>query len=154
MGYYTSLKTLSAAQHRRADNMRRSALIAQEQSVASIEIRARELVSGNVSSKVLADLGHPFGRLNRPGRRPRVRVALLPINIQSGELLKSLRVFRRSVAGGIAFQLQFTSSHAIVTRPGGSARMIDRGFWPMLRLFAEPVLYRTHLAAKRRVEAT
>lgn len=127
----------------RAAKVRRSILIAQEENVADVKEEARRLTSGHVSSKTLANLGHPFGRgyagyeRSKSGflRRypPKVAIAPLPINTQSGELARSLRVFRRSSGGTVAHQLQFTSPHAVVVRPGGTSRMIDRGFWQALR---------------------
>lgn len=152
MASFTKAADLSAAMRKRADNVRRSALIAQESAVAQIKQKAIELTSGNTSTRNLALLSHPFGR--GPSRRPRVRVGLLPINKQSGELQRSLRVFRRSIGNETAFQLQFTSSHSVAVRPGGTSRTVDRGFFPTLRAFAEPVLRRSHERAKREAERT
>lgn len=157
MAVFTNAHDLARHQRLRARRVQRSLQVTQAEVVAEIKQKARQLVSGTVSSRELARLGHPFARRSRTaGGRGRARgsLARLPINVQSGQLRESLRVFRRARAGGTAFQLQFTSPHAIVLLPGGTRQMVARGFWTALNAFARPRLLARHKAAKRQAEAS
>ena len=159
MATYTSPAVYAGALRRREATVRRSVLVTHEENVERTKQEARRLASGHVSSRTLTLLGHPFGRgyagYSRASsgflRRypPKVAIAPLPINTQTGELLRSLRVFRRSIGGATAFQIQFTSPHAIAVRPGGTRRVIDRGFWQALRAFYEPMAHKRNIEALR-----
>ena len=136
MATFQSASALAAHQRQRARNVKRSLQIAAASMVEEQKQEAIRLTSGDVSSAQLRREGHPFGRSftgNRRRGRQRGTRARLPINKQSGELQKSLRVFRRISGEGVTFQLQFTSPHAVVLSPGGTSKMVARGFWTALR---------------------
>lgn len=144
MATFTSAKALSAYQRARAAKVKRSLEIEHGSLVEQAKQDALKLTSGSVSTKQLRRMGHPFSR-RRPQAFPR-----LPINKQTGELQRSLRVFRRFDARGLTYQLQFTSPHAIVTRPYGTAVMVARGFWAELRKRHTQRAKRRMIAAFRR----
>lgn len=101
------------------------------------------LTSGTISAAQMAEAGHPFARRSRDrtGRLKRGRTAeiravrraigrlpRLPINRQSGELQKSLKVTVRSGGGVWRLYLDTNSPHAIVLSPQGTKTMVPRGF--------------------------
>lgn len=144
MATFTSAKALATHQRTRAAKVKRSLESEHGSLVEQAKQDAIKLTSGSVSTKQLRRMGHPFSR-RRPQAFPR-----LPINRQSGQLQKSLRVFRRFDARGLTYQLQFTSPHAVVLRPGGTAIMVARGFWAELRKRHTQRAKRRMIAALRR----
>lgn len=131
----------------RFDRVRRSVQSQHEQGIEDVRTEAIRLVSGGISSAELADMGHPYA-INHGGKAyrgkdaiSRVTVNPLPINVQTGQLRASLRIFRRQSGTETYFQLQFTSPHARVLRPGGMMHMTDRRFWETLQAFARPILF-------------
>lgn len=157
MATYRSPAALANAMRSRQSRVQRSLRIAQEENIEQVKEHARRLVTGHVSTRTLALLGHPFGRGYAGYRRstsgflksypPKVAIAPLPINTQSGQLVRSLRVFRRQAGGATVYQLQFTSPHAVVVLPGGTSRMVDRGFWKALNEFYAPMAHKRNIAA-------
>lgn len=136
MAVFQSAQALASHQRQRARKVRRSLQIAAQSVAEEMKKEAARLVSGTVSEKELRALGHPFARRRTTTRRrggQRGNLPRLSVNVQSGELRKSLRVFRRLSEQGVTFQLQFTSPHAVVLSPGGTSRMVARGFWTALR---------------------
>lgn len=112
---------MNAIRARLADRAR-SVLITVESVVEKQRQHAIRLTSGTVSSERLRKLGHPYAR-----RHGRARLPLLPIHKQTGQLQRSLRVFRRAK---YEWRLQFTAAHSKhVLRPGGTEKMLARGFW-------------------------
>jgi hypothetical protein len=129
-------KALAVHQRKRAEKVRRSLAIAGQSMVNDMKQEALRLTSGTVSSETLAAMGHPYARRRTTTRRrggQRGSLPRLPIHRQSGELQKSLRVFKRMNARGITWQLQFTSPHAVVLNPGGTSKMVARGFWAAMK---------------------
>lgn len=140
MATYRNSHALAASQARRFARLERSIKIAHKDLADKMMAHAQDQTSGPISSKQLAAMGHPFGRgAGRITAKGKLRVTargsapLLPINKQSGELKRSWRLFRRNTASGQMFQLQPTSPHAIVLRPGGTKKMVARGFWTMMK---------------------
>ncbi len=138
MTTFGSASALATHQRRRAAKVRKSLTGAMQSLVNDQKKEALRLTSGAVSSETLAKMGHPYGRRRGgAGRRGKQRgsLARLPINRQSGGLQKSLRVFRRKSAQGVTWRLQFTSPSAAVLTPGGTAKMVARGFWRALKAY-------------------
>lgn len=132
MARFTNPRDLAAHQRARAARVKRSLTIEFGSLIEQARADAVTLTSGSVSTEALAQMGHPFGRsAARTGRPGRMRGSLprLPINLQTGELQRSLRLFRRFDSRGLTYSLQFTSPHAVVLSPGGTSRMVARGFW-------------------------
>lgn len=95
-----------------------------------------EFTSGTVKTKQLRKDGHPFARQNGGARgivgkgKKRARKPL-PINEQTGELRRS---FFKTKPSGInqSVKMGFRAKHArFVLRPGGTKKMIDRGFYSL-----------------------
>jgi hypothetical protein len=105
---------------------------------------AKELTSGSISTKQLAAADHPFARRNRTdsGRlrrsnNPNVRAARasvgrfpkLPINKQTGELQKAIKMQVRQAGEGVwRLTLTANSPHAVVLSPQGTRTMVPRGY--------------------------
>lgn len=98
------------------------------------------LTSGRVSTATLRRLGHPFSRRRArgfkggvKGRVASIGVPKLPINRQTGQLQRSLRM--TSVPGGIqSYRLEFLAPHAkYVLAQRGTRKMVARGFWTAVR---------------------
>lgn len=140
MGTHRDDVSLIAAQRNRFARMERALRIEHAKLAGEMRDVAIDQTSGAISSAELARRGHPFGRgRGRINAKGRMRVGLkgivpkLPINAQTGELRRSWRLMRRPSASGQVLQLQPTSPHAIVLRPGGTRNMVARGFWTMMR---------------------
>lgn len=140
MGTYRKSASLASAQARRFSRIERSIQIEHRRLAEEMLGVAIQQTSGQISSAELRRRGHPFGRgmgrrnLKR-GLRGGVRgvAPKLPINAQTGALRRSWRLFRRTAAHGLVYQLQPTHPHAIVLLPGGTKRMVARGFWTTMR---------------------
>lgn len=104
---------------------------------------AKQLLSGSVSTKQLADADHPFARRNRydtgrlkRGRTAQVRqarksigrIAKLPINRQTGALAASMKVTVRSGGGTWKIFINSNHPHAVVLSEKGTKHMIPRGY--------------------------
>lgn len=140
MATFHSPQALVNHQRQRMRKVKRSVLVAHEKAVQEIKAEAVRLTSGTAK---------PSGQFARNRRNRRGVLPLLPINLQTGRLQRSLRVFKR----GEAWQLQFTARHsAFVLRPGGTRLMVDRKFWQALRKFSLPLQRRRLLEAKRAAE--
>lgn len=146
-------RALAASQQRRFNNFRRSARLAHQQMAEEMQKEAVDLSHGGISSAELAAMGHPYGRgrgrstynygANKSASRGsgKVRIAargaapLLPINRQTGKLASSWRLFRRFKGdGGQQVDLQNISPESkFVLNPGGTKRMVARGFWVEMR---------------------
>jgi hypothetical protein len=153
MATFTDAKSLAAHQRRRAAKVRRSLFVEHKAVVEAMQEEARRLTSGTVSSETLRAMGHPFARKATKGRRKgaqRGSLPRLPINRQTGDLQKSLRVFRRWQGNTVAYQLQFTSPHSVVLTPGGTDRMVARGFWSAMKQHYQRTAFRRLQRAFRR----
>ena len=92
-----------------------------------IDVMKQDL-SGTVSTKELARLGHPFGRTR--GGRKRGRVRNLPINEQTGKLKRSLSRKRLDLASKITYEVGFTAPYSkYILNPSGTRKMVGRGYW-------------------------
>jgi hypothetical protein len=157
MATFTRAGDLARHQRERTERLYRSILAASEESARIAREEAEKLTSGTTSTRELTQAGHPFARArgaNRFGGRGRGTVSLMrsyplvPINEQSGRLRRSWRIFRRRdpEKGSVAFQLQNIAPESkYVLAPGGTARMIDRGFWNELNRRVLPKIRRKHL---------
>lgn len=103
---------------------------------------AIDLSSGNVSTKTLRKLGHPFGRrasgrmrgLKGKHRIQGFRVPLLPINRQEGNLRSGWRLAKSRSANLQWADLSNVAPYAkYVLAIGGTKRMVSRGFWQELK---------------------
>ena len=137
MATFQNPTALANHQKKRAQNVKRSLTIEAASLVRGQKEEALKLTSGTVSSKRLAQMGHPFGRVatgNRRKGRMRGSLPRLPINRQSGALQQSLRVFHRAEGGDMVWRLQFMAPHAkFVLAVGGTRKMVARGFYAALR---------------------
>lgn len=123
-------------------NLRRGISGMEKRTAEKARERALLLTSGTVSSATLAEMGHPFGRNPAKGRRKgsmRGNLPRLPINRQTGALQKSLRI----IPTPSGWRLQFTAPHSpFILAPGGTRKMVARGFWSALRSYMAPSLRR------------
>lgn len=169
MATFTDPLKLAAAQKTRAGVVVRSVRALHRKLVYEMADEMIALASGTISSRELARRGHPFGRrrgrisltLNTSGRSAKYRgragvvpTPLLPINRQTGALVKSLRVIPESGIGLQSYRAQFTAPHAkFVLAKGGTRRMVARGYWPELRKRFQPknrqMIYEARLAILR-----
>lgn len=155
---YRSPRALAEAQERRALYAAKSVRVTHEALIAGTVALMRSLLGGAMSYQTMRFFGHPYGRGYSASafRRHNTIFAgsgtqlALPINMHTGELLRSLRVFRRAVQGVTVWQIQFTSPHAVVLTPGGTKTMIDRGFW---RVVNEAYLIDADRAARRAAQS-
>lgn len=130
MATFNDPKALAASQARRFAQVRRSMTVMHADMVQDMAKEAETLTSG-----------HPFSR-RRARSRGGIRKALasagiakLPINRQTGRLQRSLRVMR----DGEGWRIQFVAPHAkFVLAPGGTRKMVARGFWPEMRKRFKP----------------
>lgn len=119
---------------------------AASEEVAEVALReARALTSGPVKAPTLAALGHPFRR-GRPRAAKRfantvgARLPTLPIHIQSGDVHRKWRKFKRVTGRGEVWIVQNLSPHAkYVLAQNGTPVMIPRGFWSALNRRMETV---------------
>lgn len=66
-------------------------------------------------------------------------VPILPINRQTGKLLRGWRLMPRRSSAMQMFILQNVAPHSkFVLNPGGTKRMIDRGFWKEMHKIFKP----------------
>lgn len=96
--------------------------------VAEARNDALQLTSGSVGKGELRKLGHPFGR--RASGRLRGKLPILPINVQSGNLRRSLnmKLLWRNIRGE-SYGLYFSTGYAkYIISKGGTKFMIARGF--------------------------
>jgi hypothetical protein len=108
---------------------RRSLFIEHEALVKEMRAEAERLTSGSVKTRTLRRIGHPFSR-----RRPMPGFPRLPINEQSGQLRRSIRLIPMTSSDGRrGWRLQYTSPHAIVLKRRGTKNMVARGFWTAMR---------------------
>lgn len=135
MAVYRSFADLAKGQDAGFRRSIRSIQTNHQRGAEMVRDAAVKMVSGSTTSKDLRAMGSPFSR--GPGRRSKGfglgMMPLLPINVQSSDLINSARLFQ--VRPGV-WQFQFTSPHAVVLTPGGTKNMIDRQFWPTLNLQA------------------
>lgn len=138
MARFRSAQALAAHHKARGQRIQRSLQLTQEAFVADVKAQAERLVSGNIKTANLREFGHPYAKRHLGRRNTQVvAVPMLPINVQTGQLRRSLRVFRRTVGKTTRYQLQFTSPHASVLTPGGTEFMRDRSFWKALNEYAK-----------------
>lgn len=109
-----------------------------------------DLTGGNISTKQLRAMGHPFGRglssksstasgLMRGNRSKKVNagrrfVTPLPINKQSGRLRSG--IFMRQVSGGTLSYIVGSDApyEPFILSPSGTKRMIGRGVFKIVKL--------------------
>lgn len=145
MGFYTHAGDLARAQQRKFENFVRSAKTIHKEVAQDMLREAVETTSGGTPQKTLDALGNPFGR--RGGRKTygkrghRLRFTakgaapLLPINVQTGRLVRGWRIMpRTSGSGNVTYTLQNMSPEGkFVLAVGGTKTMVARGFWPHMR---------------------
>lgn len=151
MATFASARSLAASQSKRFGLVSRAIRVEHKKLVHTVADRMVDMASGRISTKELARRGHPFGR--KKGRitmtvksaatanqrfrahktRPVVPTPLMPINRQSGELIRSLRIIPEHGGAQQSYRVQFTSPHAVVLSPGGTKNMVARGYWPAVK---------------------
>ena len=152
MATFTSAITLAASQKRRTGLVVAAVRLEHKKLAQRMADRMIDLASGTISSAELASRGHPFGR--KKGRitlslysqgmqkqryrahktRPVTPTPLLPINRQSGRLIRSLRIIPEHYTGGQSYRVQFTAPHAkFVLAAGGTKSMVARGYRTEIR---------------------
>lgn len=140
---FASAEQLAETQEARKDEVKRMAMEEHADFVARMREEHFHLVSGNVSAKTLRALDHPFARRHLSGldlgakkaRRKNLmgaaNVRVLPINVQGGQLRRSLYVqYKTPEENEIqAFEVGFAAPHAkYVLAKRGTKRMIARQF--------------------------
>lgn len=140
MATFTSAKALARSQAKRFARVERSLKIEHAEMAKQMQGFAVALTSGTISSQELARRGHPFGRgkgrktTGKGALRMRMGTPLLPINRQSGRLVKGWRLMPRRTSGMQSFTLQNVAPHSkFVLSPTGTRRMVPRGFWVAMR---------------------
>lgn len=145
MGFYTHAGDLAKAQQRKFSNFVRTSRTIHKEVADDMLREAVNTTSGNTSQKVLDALGNPFGRggdrktFGKRGHRLRFSAKgaapLLPINVQTGRLVRAWRIIPRSSgSGSVTYTLQNTSPESkFVLAVGGTKKMVARGFWPHMR---------------------
>lgn len=143
MGNYTGLGDYRAKLRVRHQEIRIAiAGTSTKRSKAAKEV-ARDLLSGNISSKELAERGHPFAKrhFTKRGKYKKrsitqgvVPTDKLPINKQSGMLLRALKV---TTTPDGSFDVYFDNTVApywrFVLAEEGTATMQPRGFFAEYR---------------------
>lgn len=153
MATFTDARLLSAHQKARARRLKEGYTSIDAATRAGAEIvqaDAVKLTSGATrTQKQLRQAGHPFARSGgRLGRIGQVFQAfpLLPIGQMSGDLKNKWRVFARAVGSETVYRLQNMSPQArFVLSPGGTSRMVDRGFWRELNRVTQEKVKRKRL---------
>ena len=113
----------------RLNRVARSVRIEHERLVEDMKKDAIVLASGPYTARDLRDMDHPYARRHGSPLLP-----LLPININTGRLLRSMRVFRRRTTAGTIWQLQYMIPYSkFVLAPDGTTYMFARGYWVALR---------------------
>jgi len=113
---------------KRMDHWKQMVQIEHKALVEEMTEEMKQLVQGTVTTEELTKLGHPFGR--RQGGRKRGRIPNLPINKQSGDLLRSFVLPVQRTANVISYLAQFTIPYAkYVLNPSGTRKMVGRGYW-------------------------
>lgn len=139
---FASAAQLAQTQIARRDAVKAMAMEEHEKFVAVMRQEHFALVSGNVSEATLRALDHPFARRHLAGLAAGVKatrrknlmgaanVRVLPINVQTGRLRRSL--FKRKANAQNAlqtFEVGFAAPHAkYVLAKKGTRRMIARQF--------------------------
>ncbi len=133
MATFSDPKALLRHQTKRFAKVQAELVIEHEKMVQAMRSEAIGLTSGNVKTKTLRKLGHPFGK--RASGRKRGRLPALPINAQTGKLRASWIKTKLLGAGGkIHYDLTNKAPYAkYVLSLGGTTKMIARGFWRELR---------------------
>jgi hypothetical protein len=125
--------SLARHQLKVAGQVRRSYEHRHRAMVRLVEQKAIELVSGTRGGEV--ERLHPFS-VKHLTAFPR-----LPINIRSGQLRRSLRVFKYARISGQVYRLQFTAPHSkFVLARRGTKTMVPRGFWDEIEKYSRDVL--------------
>lgn len=126
-----AFQVVSSPKFRYLLGRRRSLQTAMQELVEKLKAEAIKLTSGTVSTAQLRALDHPFAR-----RHGQALIPKLPINLQTRRLQRSLRVMPRTVRGDPIWQVQFTAPYSqFVLRPGGTRKMVARGFWSAMRRY-------------------
>ncbi len=152
---FYSATQLTNHQRKRARRVRRSLTVEHDALVQRMRQEAVKLTFGTVSLEEQKRLDHPYARRHGTPKLPR-----LPIHRHTGRLQRSLRVFKRILSGGLAigvgsqtWTLQFTAPYSkFVLAPGGTKKMLARGFWTEMRKRYNAQKRRL-LDAKRKAEA-
>lgn len=123
------LTTVRTPNFDRLNRVARSARIEHEHLVEDMKQDAIVLASGPYTERDLREMDHPYAR-----RHGNPLLPLLPININTGRLLRSMRVFRRKTMAGTIWQLQYMMPYSkFVLAPEGTLYMFPRGYWVALR---------------------
>lgn len=128
------------------------------------EENARKLLSGHRSTAELRRRGHPFARRHLgQGKGRFIPTAKLPINRQSGRLIRGLKMVSRGSIGrfvGDGTVTKRVEFHGVpyskfVLRKGGTKFMVDRGFWDAIERERKRRASRTQVHARiRRINST
>jgi len=99
----------------------------------SIRVGATPFVTQGKKGAKMTMKGGQRHRVNLSGNVA-MSAPLLPINVQTGRLLRGWRLMPRPSGATQTLILQNVSPESkFVLRPGGTRRMVDRGFWKELK---------------------
>lgn len=160
MATFRDPRQLASHQRTRASRVRRSMdMCSREQAELALK-EAKILTSGTTAQSTLTAAGHPFRkdrlrgigqRIAATGRSLLSSFPLLPINQQSGALLRGWRIFTRFSSSGPIYRLQnIARNRQFVLMPGGTKHMVDRGFWAELNRRVLPKARRMSKEALKR----
>jgi|ERR1051326_1210190 hypothetical protein len=157
MATFTDPKQLLARQEKRLKDVQRSLQIGAAETAGKAKSLAWTLVSGGPETPShLAKLNHPYARRHN-GKPSLAHIssprAPLPINVQTGRLRSSLRLFKRASGNEITYVLQFTAPYSkFILAPDGTRYMVPRPLWDSLNRLVVYDQRRIFLAAKRQAE--
>jgi hypothetical protein len=149
MGKFVSALDLQKAQKARFAKMSGTAADLHRDMVRQVYLSGKKQLSGTPQGAArvaaLKAAGHPYGRTrSRTGRkRGGAGFTQLPIGVISGRLRSSYRIQFIPVAsrGGNTMMIGFfnpgRSVHVLT--PGGTRKMVDRGFWQYQRKIWRPL---------------
>lgn len=145
MGKFVSALDLYKAQRRRFSAMKGDARTLHREMVQEVYRSGRKLITGRPAGldrpKILRKAGSPFARTRASTGRKRGAVGSrwpsLPIGIVTGQLRSSYRQISSGNSQLVGF---FSPGRSInVLLPGGTRRMVDRGYWPEVRKIWRPL---------------
>lgn len=154
------------ALHQKARSLRVKVAVTRQFDAEAAEIKAAaiRLTSGGISEASLRNAGHPYARrIGSPklkGKRQAVFgqagiAPKLPINIQTGNLVRRWILPRFATGNEVEYRLSNTAAYGkYILAVGGTKRMIERPIWRRLRQLYRPDAIDRMRAAYRRAHET
>lgn len=111
---------------------------------------SKKLLTGTISTKQLTSMGHPFSRRSFKPENKKARskmlsmgrkmtggsIKKLPINKQTGTLLKSAYLTKKTIRDEITYTFGFSAPYSgYVLGIGGTSKMVSRGYTQAIKYF-------------------